>query len=629
MHKIVGVAVLAFSLKPYFGVAGGPVPWFANLPASADPATVSKRITDQFLRTSPARYCPPGFKGRKWFGEDGNRIQYAVVSLWVNALECADMRGDTNAVERLVRLYDDYLPGGSKAQYASRPYHVDDSIFGSLPYQVYLQNGDRRCLAEGNRYADIQWSEPNENTVRERHALPEEVQWQYWKQGFTPQTRLWIDDMYMIIALQSQAYRATGDRKYIERAANEMCLYLDKLQLKEGPSKGLFYHAPDVKYVWGRGDGWMAAGMALVLRYLSEDNPKRTRILEGYRLMMESLLRYQRADGKWCQLVDRPGDPRNWAESSCTAMFAYAFMMGSRFGWLPVETYGPAARKAWIALCGWLDEHGNLPDVCCGTGKENDLQYYFDRQRIVGDPHGQAPMLWCARTLMEAKGVTIHMAGDSTMARYDHARDPYMFGWGERLQRFCRAGVRVRDCAASGRSLQTFRAEKRWERLLSAVSPGDFVIIQFGHNDEKFAYDYEGRKGIGASASLKLYCDNLRDYIGDVKKRSAHPVVVTSIVRLIPGKDGSLDQRTSLRAYCDAAIKVAKETDVPVVDLGEFSRTQVNAIGCAAAEKYYMLSVEPQKRDRSHLTELGADVYTGWFVGLAKAAGIPMGKLFR
>ena len=331
---------------------------FKDLPANADPALVSRRVSEQFLRTRPESYCPPGYQGNgynnKGYG-GGKHVQYSVVSIWVNALECARLRGDKAMEEKLIRLYDDFLPGGEKNKCCSRPYHVDDTIFGSIPYQIYLFNGDKRCLAEGNRYADTQWTPPCEGTLKERHAAPLEVQQGFWDKGYTPQTRLWIDDMYMIIAIQSQAYRATGDRKYIERTAKEMCLYLDELQLKDGPAKGLFYHAPDVKYVWGRGDGWMAGGMTLVLKYLPEDSPYRPRILAGYRMMMETLLKYQRADGKWSQLVDKPEDPRNWAESSCTAMFAYAFITGVKRGWLCPKKYGPAARKSCIALCDSLD----------------------------------------------------------------------------------------------------------------------------------------------------------------------------------------------------------------------------------------------------------------------------------
>ena len=104
--------------------------------------------------------------------------------------------------------------------------------------------------------------------------------------GLSGETRYWIDDMYMLTILQLEAYRATGDKKYLDRDASEMVAYLDKLQ----QPNGLFYHAPDVPFFWGRGDGWVAAGMAEMLRDLPADHPQRARIMKGYKLMMASLL---------------------------------------------------------------------------------------------------------------------------------------------------------------------------------------------------------------------------------------------------------------------------------------------------------------------------------------------------
>jgi len=106
--------------------------------------------------------------------------------------------------------------------------------------------------------------------------------------------------MYMLTILQLEAYRATGDKKYLDRDAVEMVAYLDKLQ----QPNGLFYHAPDVPFYWGRGDGWVAVGMAEMLRDLPQDHPQRKRILESYRLMMSALLKYQGKDGMWRQLID-------------------------------------------------------------------------------------------------------------------------------------------------------------------------------------------------------------------------------------------------------------------------------------------------------------------------------------
>ncbi|MDM8174430.1 glycoside hydrolase family 88 protein [Olivibacter sp. 47] len=211
--------------------------------------------------------------------------------------------------------------------------------------------------------------------------------------GLTWQTRLWIDDMYMITALQAQAYRVTANETYINRAAKEMVFYLDELQ----KPNGLFYHAPDVPFFWGRGNGWMAAGMAELLRSLPKKNPYYKRIMEGYQLMMSSLLKHQSEEGTWRQLIN---DDASWPETSSTGMFAYAMITGVKNGWLDKTIYGPAARKAWLALISYIDDNDDIQNVCEGTNKKNNRQYYLDRKRITGDMHGQAPILWCAAAFL-------------------------------------------------------------------------------------------------------------------------------------------------------------------------------------------------------------------------------------
>ena len=81
-------------------------------------------------------------------------------------------------------------------------------------------------------------------------------------------------------------------------------------------------------------------------------------------------------------------------------MFAFAFITGVSEGWLDGATYGPAARKAWLALADELDAEANLRNVCKGTGPSAERRHYLERQRITGDFHGQAPMLWCAAALL-------------------------------------------------------------------------------------------------------------------------------------------------------------------------------------------------------------------------------------
>jgi rhamnogalacturonyl hydrolase YesR len=123
--------------------------------------------------------------------------------------------------------------------------------------------------------------------------------------------------------------------------------------------------------------------------------------------MMMPLLKHQNPSGLWRQLVDKPDA---WEETSGSGMFAYAIVTGVKRGWLDEQTYGPVGRKAWLALVHSLDEKGNLTNVCVGTNKaakevgtDLDAQYafYLARERVAGDYHGQAALLWTAAALLE------------------------------------------------------------------------------------------------------------------------------------------------------------------------------------------------------------------------------------
>lgn len=264
--------------------------------------------------------------------------------------------------------------------------HVDNNVFGAVPLELYMQTKDEKYLAMGMKYADTQWDAPATQELTE-----EEKAWA--DKGYSWQTRLWMDDMFMITAVQAQAYRVTQDMKYITRAAREMVVYLDSLQL----DNGLFYHAPSAPYCWGRANGWMAVGMAELLRILPETNPDYAEIMAAYLKMMKTLKETQNEKGMWRQLVD---DPELWEETSGSAMFTYAMIVGVKKGWLDAKEYGEVARKGWIALCSYIDKAGDVKAVCEGTMIKNSREHYINRLALTGDLHGQAPVLWCAYALV-------------------------------------------------------------------------------------------------------------------------------------------------------------------------------------------------------------------------------------
>lgn len=348
---------------------------FRNWPTGTSPEEVGLRVTERFIQSPHASY---GANAKP-------HIPYFEVCNWYGALTFAAKTRNNSLTEKLVARFEPLFNKDSSL--LPVPDHVDYTVFGTIPLEIYLYNGDRKYLELGKLYADKQWAVPEGPRV-----VPES--YTYYNKGLSWQTRIWIDDMYMITMVQSKAYRATNNRKYIDRAAKEMVVYLDSLQ----QPNGLFYHAPDVPFYWGRGNGWMAAGMTELLSALPKNNENYSNIMQGYKSMMGSLLQHQAEDGMWRQLID---DSTSWKETSCTGMFTFAMITGVKNGWLDKATYGPAARKAWLSLIKYIDSNGNINNVCEGTGKKNDRQYYLDRKKLTGDMHGQAPVLWCATALLK------------------------------------------------------------------------------------------------------------------------------------------------------------------------------------------------------------------------------------
>jgi unsaturated rhamnogalacturonyl hydrolase len=322
-------------------LAGGSAPEdaFGAWPAGKSPSDIGTLVAENFAARPFER--PTGF------------IIYPEVCAWYGALNVARLTGDTDLQARLVRKFDPLLTAES-AKRISPQAHVDFRVFGVVPLEIFIQTTEQKYLDLGRGFADRQW----ETT-----------------------------------AVQVQAFRATGDAKYLDRAARAMVAYLDKLQ----QPNGLFFHAPDSPFYWSRGNGWMAAGATELLRALPERHALRPRILEGYRTMMATLLKHQGEDGLWRQLIDHP---EAWPETSGTGMFTFAMITGVKNGWLNAKAYGPAVRKGWLGLTAFIDDKGNIGSVCAGTNTGPTVEYYLARPRNVGDLHGQAPLLWCAAALL-------------------------------------------------------------------------------------------------------------------------------------------------------------------------------------------------------------------------------------
>lgn len=343
----------------------------ASWPNGASPREIGLRLAEHFVTTPHGDGVRP---------RPTTPIIYPEVCTWYGALTFAQLSGNKDLTAKLTRRFEPLF--GVESNMIPRAVSVDNTIFGAIPLELYIETKEQRYLDMGKPFPDQQWRAPEGARL-----TPEVSAWV--DRGLSWHSRFWIDDMYMLTLVEVQAFRATGQAQYIDRAALEMTAYLDQLQ----QTNGLFYHALDVHYFWGRGDGWMAAGMSELLRSLPENHPKRARIMEGYKKMMAALLQYQGADGMWHQLIDHP---ESFEETSCTGMFTFAMITGVKNGWLDEKTYGPAARKGWLGLVSYINDNGDIREVCDGTNKKDDLNYYLTRTRSVGNLHGQAPVLWCA-----------------------------------------------------------------------------------------------------------------------------------------------------------------------------------------------------------------------------------------
>lgn len=348
----------------------------ANIPSSGKSAEdIGRGICEAYLG-SPIDYYSMLSRGK--------HVTYQEVCTWLGALRFAEAVDDKSMLDKLAARYDELV--SSRKEILPPMNHVDSNVFGSIPLELFIQHlRGKNVLEHGLVYADSQWNAPKDASEK---ALD------FAKQGFSWETRLWVDDMFMITTLQCQAYRATGDKKYVDRAAYEMNMYLDSLQRENG----LFYHHISAPFFWGRGNGWVAVGMTDLLSALPNDSKYFAPILGHYKRMMEALKKCQGRSGLWHQLLD---NEEAWDETSSSAMFATAMIIGINRGWLDEAIYRPIVLKAWEGLISNIADDYKVENVCQGTNIGHSTDYYLKRERVTGDLHGQASVLWCATLLSQ------------------------------------------------------------------------------------------------------------------------------------------------------------------------------------------------------------------------------------
>jgi lysophospholipase L1-like esterase len=199
-------------------------------------------------------------------------------------------------------------------------------------------------------------------------------------------------------------------------------------------------------------------------------------------------------------------------------------------------------------------------------------------------------------------------------------------GWGQALPKFFRDPAIVHNEAMNGRSTKSFIDEGRWQHLVDELQPGDFVIIQFGHNDEKI-----DKPAVGTDAAT-TFRDNLRRFVRDVRAKGASPILATPVCRRKFNAEGKLIDTHG--AYPDAVRAVAAEEKTPLLDMQRATEKLLLSYGPEDSKQLFMW-IEPGKyeklpkgsQDDTHFVELGATKVAALAVAEMRRLKLPIVSL--
>lgn len=467
---------------------------------------------------------------------------------------------------------------------------------------------------------------------------------------------LWLDDMFMSIPAIVQMGKLTGEAKYYNEAVKQVRQFSQRMFV---PEKGLYRHGwvesmkDHPAFHWARANGWAILTLTEVLDALPKSHPGYEEVLEQYRAHIRGIASYQSREGFWHQLMDRND---SYLETSATAIFVYCFARGINNGWIDPIAYGPVAQLGWHAVTTQINTAGEVEGTCVGTGMGFDPAFYYYRPVNVYAAHGYGPVLWAGAEMINLlrqqhpkmndsavqyydveqttsspifsvnssggsddpagssrvneSAPVVFMIGDSTMKNGSGKGDRNQWGWGSFFDWFFDTSrISVENHALGGRSSRTFYTEGLWNKVLSGIKKGDYLFIQFGHNDGGSLNTFRARaslKGIGNESETVImerhggpeevftFGHYLRIYVRQAKARGANVVLLS----LTPGNSWEGGRMIRSETHGQWTKQIAEEENVPYIDLNDITARKFDAMGQEAAAAYFM--------DRVHTTFEGA-----------------------
>jgi len=315
--------------------------------AARDPLVVARTLARRYPQTPSISYIP------------------AVA--WMNTLRLGDLTGDASLRTKVIEQVGPWL-SGEKPLFGAPV--LLTGIAGTMIF-AELAHDDRAAAAPARAIEGANLALPMKDS------------------GIAVYGQGWTDDMFMASAILARTGRMPDRGGDLDAAARLLIAYARRLQRADG----IFVHATDGPFAWGRGNGFAAFGLIEVLSALPDKHESRASLLDIYRRQMSAVQAMQSPDGTWRQVIDEPGAYR---EETATAMLTTAMARGIRRGWLE-RSYLDTVRRGWRALAAHVADDGSLVDVCAGTGSGPTRQYYLERPAITGfDDRGGAMALAAA-----------------------------------------------------------------------------------------------------------------------------------------------------------------------------------------------------------------------------------------
>lgn len=221
----------------------------------------------------------------------------------------------------------------------------------------------------------------------------------------------------------------------------------------------------------------------------------------------------------------------------------------------------------------------------------------------------------------------IFLIGDSTMADKPVADNPER-GWGQLLPALFRDGVEIKNHAVNGRSSKSFIDENRWDAVVQQLRPGDWVFIQFGHNDEK------SEDPSRYAAPHTTYRKNLTRFVSETRDKGAQPILLTPVMRRRFDAQGKFFDTHG--EYPGAVRALAQELQVPLIDLHQTSRTLIERLGPEDSKKLFLWvapgqykSLPEGKKDDTHFSEYGATQMATLVAEDLRKARLPLARFLK